>query len=240
MRVRGFIFGLVLAGAAVVLAASAQGTPDRTAATASRRDAAWTRAFASASPPSSLHDSVGQIGALRWDPRFASLLKASFLQKQWIWYDHGKLTSLPDTIQEFIGVPRNALLDNDRFVTLDGCVAHDCDDSGMLWIDSGVDPAVLIFARTGMISGNDSAEKSHLWIYSSEKLNWQHIPAPFLTSLHRWLTTIGTDGYMGGRGYHYDFTLATIVQPSGIMEDIGPDVLGLDAGSERSNNRTGK
>ena len=238
MKARGFIFGVVLAGATAVLAASAQ-TP--AAAIAASRDAAWTRAFASATLSSSVTDSVGRENDLNWDPRFKSLLKASFPQKQSIWFEQGKLISLPEMIQKFIGVPGEVLLDDSRYLTLDGCVPHDCDDRGMLWIDSGANPAVLIFAGTGMISGSDSAEKSHLWLYSSEKLNWQQIPAPFLTSLHRWLATIGADGYRGTKGYRYDFSLATIVQPSGIIVDIGPDVLGLDAGSSRSStNRTGK
>ena len=116
-------------------------------------------------------------------------------------------------------------------------------DRGMLWIDTGTDPAVLIFAGIDPIGGSlppyTYTRKSHLWIYTSEKLNWQKIPAPFLSSLHRWLATISTDPYFGTHGYIYDFSLATIVQPNGVMEDLGPDTLGLGATESHANSGAG-
>jgi len=235
MKANLLFFGMLLAiGGVIRPSAPAQAAHDRTAANGAGRNAAWTRAFAAPEPPSTSGTPVGRENRLNNDPRFTSLLRASFPQRQWIWYEHGKLAPLPEMMETFLGVPGNAILDEDRYVTLDGCVPHDCDmDRGMLWIDTGVDPAVLIFAGIDPIGGSPPpytyTRRSHLWIYSSEKLSWQKIPAPFLSSLHRWLATIGENRYFGTDGYRYDFLLATIVQPNGVMEDLGPDTLGLGA-----------
>jgi len=167
---------------------------------------------------------------LNRNSRLAALLKASFPQKQWFWYDHDHFTPLPSLVHIFIGVPGDAILDDNRYVTADGCVPHDCvANRGMLWIDTGTQPAFLMFAAINPIRSNNPPFESHLWIYTSRKLSWQPMPAPFLFSLHRWLAATGEPGYRETDGYHYSFSIETIVQPDGVMVDLGPDVLGLSA-----------
>jgi hypothetical protein len=191
-------------------------------------DATWTRAFAVPGPPSTSAASSGQAGRLESDPRFATLLQASFPQRQFFWYDHWKLTPLPEMIQMFMSIPGDAILDDNRYVTVDGCVVHDCDSNrGMLWIDTGTHPATLIFAGINPITSGAPPFENHLWVFTSQKLNWQHMPPGFMTSLHRWLPTIGANGYRGTNGYRYNFSIETIVQPRGVMVDLGPDILGL-------------
>jgi len=173
-------------------------------------------------------DEQGDENRLTNDPRFGALLKASFPQRQWFWFEHGRLVSTADLIITFIGVPGDAILDDGRYVTADGCVPHDCvANRGMLWIDSQSHPATLIFAGIGLVSGEASQDASRLWIFSSTKLNWQHLPPSFLASLPRWLSTIAKPDYKGTNGYRYNFVLATIVQPNGLMEDITPETLHL-------------
>lgn len=175
---------------------------------------------------------------MEWDPRFEPLLKDSFSQRQWIWYEHGRLISLSAMIRSFLGIPGNALLDADRYVTVDGCVPHDCTGNrGMLWIDTGGRRAVLIFAGINLVVSNTAPSMYHLWIFSSEKENWQHFPPSFLASLHRWLTTTGMDFDFHDRWVPYQFALVTVVGPNGIMNDIGPDILGL--GPDRSHVNSG-
>lgn len=229
MTARILIFGmLLLILGSTSQCTSAQAANRQTPAISSDRNAAWIRAFAAAGPPSAAGTGIGDENKLLSDSRFTSLLKSSFPQKQWFWYDHWKLTPLPEMMQIFMGVPGNTVLDDNRYVTLDGCVPHDCYmNRGMIWIDTESNPAVLIFAGINPVSSNTPPFRSHLWIYPSRKLNWQQIPASYLSSLHRWLATIGADHYMGTDGYRYDFSMATIVQPDGIMEDLGTDILGL-------------
>jgi hypothetical protein len=198
----------------------------RPSAGASDRDAAWTRAFAVPFSPHAA-DGQGNAPSLTIDPRFEPLLKASFPQRQWFWYDHGRLVSTADLIRTYMSTSGGAILDEGRYVTADGCVPHVCDAlHGMLWIDTGVHPAELIFAGTILVSGNGEDERYHLWIFSSTKLNWQHLPPSFLISLPRWLSTIRKLDN-GTNRPHFKFALVTIVQPNGIMEDLTPETLPL-------------
>ena len=194
-------------------------------------DAAWAKMYATRCGPATRRcppSTNGYENAFNGDPRLSTLLKSSFPQHQWFRSDHHKLTPLPDLIQMFIGVPGGLSLDEDRYVTADGCVPHLCDvNRGMLWIDTGVHPADAIFVATNLVSGDGSQDASHLWIFSSNKLNWQHLPPSFLISLPRWLSTIAKPGYYGTSGYPFNFVLATIVQPNGEMEDITPETLHL-------------
>ena len=221
---RAFLISLFICAAPALAQSAQKPTPP-----ASTKDATWTRIFAVPYDPQKAEgDGLGNENSLTNDPRFDALLKASFPQRQWFWYEHGKLVSTADLIETFTGVPGDAILDEGRYVTADGCVPHDCvANRGMLWIDTETQPATLIFVGINLVSGNSSQETSHLWIFSSRKLNWQKLPNSFTTSLPRWLSTIAKPDYRGTSGYHYKFALATIVQPNGVMEDITPETLPL-------------
>jgi hypothetical protein len=197
--------------------ASARAQATHALASAPATDATWTRQLAVPFNPQ-LAPTVQ--GKLITDLRFLPLLKASFPQHQWFWYDHDSLVSMDDLIYAFLAVSfGDPILDQGRYVTVNGCVAHVCNvDQGMLWIDTGVRPASLIFAAANLVSGNGPAAY-HLWIFSSTKLNWQHLPPSFSVSLPRWLSTSGSSGTS------FKFDLVTIVQPNGIMEDISPETL---------------
>ena len=184
-------------------------------------DAAWVRTFA-APYTLSRHSGVGDGASLNWDPRFSALLASSFPQRQWFWFDHNRLVSTADLVHTFLGATGDTILDGNRYVTIDGCVRHVCDvNRGMLWIDAASHPADLIFVATNLIGG-DGPTGTHLWLFSSSRLNWQHLPPSFLTSLSRWLNIIGKPGYNGTAGYRFHFVIATIVQPSGTQEDLSP------------------
>lgn len=200
----------------------------RTEPFAAAQDAAWTREYAApfVTSEAASTEGIGRESWLNLDPRFAALLRSSFPQKQWFWHDQYRFTSVPELIQEFIGVPGDAILDNGRYVTVDGGVPHAAFDRGMLWIDTGQRPALLIFAGANLVAGGDN-NPYHLWVFSSAKVNWTILPSPFLTSLRRWISIIGAKGYRGTAGYHYNFVLATFVQPNGEMQDIFPSVLHL-------------
>lgn len=202
--------------------------PARKATTPNLRgtDAAWTKDFAVPNVPS--NQLQGRENALNWAPRFLPLLQSSFPQKQWFWYDHHHFTPVSGLVQTFMGVPGDVILDDDRYVTADGCVPHACAGyRGMLWIDSSAHPAVLIFAAINMVNNESGKEADHLWLFTSKKLNWTHLPQPFLSSLQHWQQKLAAKGYMGTTGYHYNFLVATIVQPNGEMVDISPTVLRL-------------
>jgi len=181
-------------------------------------DASWMRTYAAAwqnIPAKPLTDnSQGHEPQLVNDLRFDKLLHSSFHQQQWFWYDHHRFTPLPDLARIFLGVPGSAVVDDDRYVTADGCVPHDCLDRGMLWIDTGTHPATSIFVATQMIRTVNGDPDMHLWLFASRHLDFENMPPDFRSSLERWHAN---DTAMG---YPEEFTLVTLVQPSGEQVDL--------------------
>lgn len=199
-----------------------------TAATPST-DAAWTRAFGKPSsvdgdPPTGEHRNL--VGT----PRFNALLRSSFPQHQYFWHERNRFTSVPATIDTFLGVPGDALLDGNRYLTVNGCVPHVCGGGGdgMLWIDTAAHPAHLIFLAMDFVATPANGfEPMHLWLFSSTQLDWQHLAQPFLASVTRWFSTIDAPPVVKARGWHYQFVSITLVQPSGAMSQLSPALLHL-------------
>ena len=181
-------------------------------------DASWARGYAvpwQDIPAKPLTDnSQGKESQLLNDPRFTTLLKSSFHQQQWFWFDHHRFTPVSELARLFLGVPGSAILDEGRYLTADGCVPHACFDRGLLWIDTGSDPATLLFAATQMIRTADGGPDTHLWLFASRHVNFDDMPPDFLSSLERWHTNDTA------RGYPEEFTLVTLVQPSGEQVDV--------------------
>jgi hypothetical protein len=180
-------------------------------------DPSWIRDFASPSNETQ----AGRENALNGDPRFHSLLESSFHQRQSFWRDHGRFTPLAELVHTFLGVPGSVLLDSDRYITVDGCVPHDCGDRGMIWIDTAAHPATLIFVATGLVSNGpkDTGTICHLWLFSSQPINWQKLPEPFLSSRARWSSA------NRAKGYEENIVLVTLVKPDGAMIDLSPSLL---------------
>lgn len=192
-------------------------------------DTSWVRAFASPSPGSD----KGRENQLDWDPRFRALLQSSLPQNQFFWRDHGRFTPLPALVQTFTAVPGSVLLDDDRYVTINGCVPQDCDDRGLVWIDTA--PAtrpLLIFVATGNINNGpgETGSPIHLWLFSSTALNWQKMPSQFLSSLTQWWNRTSP---AGAGSVPETVVLITLVQPSGEMVDLSPSLFGFGLGTKK-------
>jgi hypothetical protein len=183
-----------------------------------QNDLAWARAFAS--PEKKDSDN-------KWDPQFRALIRSSFPQRQSFWRDHGKFLSVPELVEEFIGVPEGVSLDGDRFLTMDGCVPHACSTRGMVWIDtrrSG--KPLVIFVAPEDVSTADTEKQAlqHLWLYSSDELNWQKMPPDFITSLGRWYSNYQATW---SKYYRINVLMLTLVEPNGLHYDLSPGLLAL-------------
>jgi hypothetical protein len=191
-------------------------------------DTSWVRDFASPSQGSQ----KGRENQLNGDPRFRELLRSSLPQHQFFWRDHGRLTSLPELVQIFMGVPGDVLLDQNRYVTIDGCVPHACSVRGMLWIDTAPSkqPSLIFVATSAFRPGPGETESLvHLWLYSSTPL-WQKLPPQFLSSLTQWwnnTTRVWADTVPER------VVLVTIVQPSGEMVDLLPSMFAFSSGAKK-------
>ena len=194
--------------------------------TAPSADLSWIRDFAvPATPETTARDQAGEQNKLNWDPRFQALLTNSSHQRQSFWFDHYRFTPLPALVQQFMGVPGRVLLEEDRYVTVNGCVPHDCSDRGMLWIDTGTTKKpCVIFAATGQVSQGleNRYSQIHLWLFSSTKLDWSKLPPPFRSSLIAWWNKTTA---VWRQDSPEKIILVTLVQPSGEMVDLAPSLL---------------
>ena len=186
-------------------------------------DLAWARAFAAPGASDADH---------KWDDRFRALMRTSFSQQQRFWRDHGHFPTVPELVQVFLGVPGGVTLDQDRFVTMDGCVPHACSARGMVWIDTrGTGKPLVIFVAPEDVSTADSEKvaEQHLWLYASDPVNWQKMPDDFKSSLGRW--------YAAYRAVWKPYnsmrvSMLTLVEPDGLTYDLSPGLFPLSAGSE--------
>jgi len=208
--------------AASVLAPALFAGAQQTHAASSPGDATWMKSFAAScnSTPCPL-DSVGEENRLSNDRRLLPLLRSSLHQKQWIFSETHNFMPVSDMVSTFIGVPGNAILDDNRYVTADGCVPHTCDIlRGMLWVDTATRPAELIFAATAYVDSvddytEDSYQEFHLWLFvSSNRRTASALPPEFLSSLKRW------HDVNQANGYEQSIALVTIVQPDGGQIDV--------------------
>ncbi len=187
-------------------------------------DATWAKVYATDCGSAEKHtcppSDDGYENEFNGDPRLPELLRRALPQRE-SWWVNGRAGSTPvsSIVQEFIGVPKELSLDDDRYVTASGCVPHDCTTHGMLWIDTGSVPAVVVFAATDDIQDFTSSTV-HLWLYGSETLNFEALPHDFLISLDRWHTSIINPKYDPQH-----ITVATLVQPNGRMRDLTYDML---------------
>jgi hypothetical protein len=210
---------------AATLVASAQTSSERSTAPS---DAAWAKIYATDCGAAMKHpcppSTNGYENEFTGDPRFAPLLTRSLPQRESWWVNgYGGVAPVSSIVQEFIGVPKDLLLDDDRYVTATGCVPHDCLTTGMLWINTETKPATVIFVGEDLVAGGQKGESGyHLYLYTSREITTyyagkRHIEmfAPqFLKSLARWHDAAISQ---------YDdqkIILVTIVWPNGATHDI--------------------
>ena len=140
------VVGAVLLLSVCTFAAAAQSTP---AHTNTSGDATWAKAYATSCPDrkyTCASSTNGYENAFNGDPRLPELLKHSLPQRESWWVNgYGGSAPVSSIVQEFIGVPGDLLVDDNRYVTATGCVPHDCLTNGMLWIDTGTQPATVVF-----------------------------------------------------------------------------------------------
>ncbi len=55
-------------------------------------------------------------------------------------------------------VPGRVLGDDNRYVTVDGCVPHFCPDRGLLWVDLGLPKPLVVFAAIDWITDNRATD----------------------------------------------------------------------------------
>ena len=192
----------------------------------SREDIEWLWQY---SPP----PAEGRENDLIQDPHFKPFLARYLNAPQTFWGPPaGKSKSLADTAYDFLSVPGKVIADDDRYLTITGCVFKFCPNRGLLWVDLNSPHPLVLFAAIDWVQENrtpsDPLATYTLWLFTSRTVSsdksaeTEHLPAPFLKSLARW-----TAEPASGTNLLQNITHAILVDPDGTPHEVLPSTIGI-------------
>jgi hypothetical protein len=189
-----------------------------------REDLSWMAPFAVPAPD-------GRENDLVHDPRFKTFVRDHLTAPQTFWNEN---QPLPETVMEFLGVPNQVLLDDNRYLSADGCVQHFCPARGMLFVDLGTAHPLVVFLAIDWVKENKTPDQSGaeytLWIFSNKQLRTgetedsTRIPAALTHAIARW-----TAQPSSGSTTLQNITHAILVDPDGTPHAVPPASVGATA-----------
>jgi len=170
----------------------------------------------------------GRENALVLDPRFRPFLAQYFTTPQTFWGSAKTgYKPLAETALDFVSVPDKVLTDDNRYLTITGCVFRFCPDRGMIWADLGLKQPQVVFAAIDWIQqdkppSEEGAEYT-LWVFSNQPLDPEHIPPALVHSIARW-----TAEPPSGSTVLQKIRNAILVAPDGTPHAVAPATLGAN------------
>lgn len=193
-----------------------------------RSDAEWMWQYGP--PPAD-----GRENQLIQDAKFYPFLQQNLTAPQSFWGVQGtKYKPLPDVAMDFLSVPGKVVADDDRYLTITGCVFHFCPSRGLLWVDLNGAPkagnpvafAAIDWIRDSKTTSQPDAEYT-LWLFANEAFGLtpdaqNTIPSALIHSISRW-----TKEPLAGSGIVEKITHAIVVDPDGTPHQIPIARLGI-------------
>jgi len=174
-------------------------------------DLHWLWQYAQSAP-------TDQKAALLADPRFAALLKDQLKTPQVFW---GKGVPLSDAAAAFLAGEGRVTSIGNRYLTITGCIADQCGQQGLLWIDLGMEKPLLVFTAMRWAEQSKTPDQPgapfSLWLFSNRNLD--ELPQSFKTTLSAWLES--SDCAI------HPITVAAIVDTDGTPHAVTAGQLGI-------------
>jgi hypothetical protein len=187
----------------------------------------------------------GRENALIQDPHFLPFLDDTLTAPQSFWGVQGtKYKPLADTAYDFLSVPGKVIADDNRYLSITGCVFHFCPDRGMLWVDlngakkSASTEHLVVFAATDWIreskASTEPGAEYTLWLFANQAFGLtpdapNRIPPALIHSITRW-----TKEPLAGSGIVENITHAIVVDPDGTPHQVPLATLGVTAPKQSS------
>lgn len=179
-------------------------------------DVSWLAPYASPEPDGRENDLVHDI-------RFRSFLRDHLKAPQTFWNEN---QSLPDTVAEFLEVPGKVILDDNRFLSIDGCVPHFCPSRGLLFVDLGTAHPLIAFAAIDWTKDNKTPSQEGaeytLWLFTNQPLNASAMTEALKRTIARWTAQPSSDS-----NTLQNITNAILVDPDGTPHQTPPATLGV-------------
>jgi len=182
----------------------------------------------------------GRENDLAQDLRFKPLLDQYLTAPQTFWGTpiDGRPRTLSTTALDHLSVPDKVLTDENRYVSISGCVVHFCPARGLLWIDlNGMHHLAVFAALDWMKEGKpttDPGAEYTLWVFPDDPLtiaagSGQHPSPALLRAIGRWAAEP-----LPGSGIVQNITHAILVDPDGTPHEVLPSALGVASPSTPS------
>ncbi len=170
---------------------------------------------------------------LRFRPLLAQYLTAP--QSFWGMATNGHYRALADTALDYLSVPDRVLADDNRYLSISGCVVHFCPARGLLWVDLNAPPngpapllafAAIDWIKQGKTTSEPGAEYT-LWLFPNQALSIEagapnRLPPALTKSLTRWAAEP-----MSGSGIVQNITHVLLVDPDGTPHEVPLAAVGL-------------
>ena len=193
-----------------------------------RSDAEWMWQYGP--PPAD-----GRENDLIQDAKFKPFLAQNLTAPQSFWGVQGiKYKPLADTAMDFLSVPGKVIAEEDRYLTITGCVFHFCPSRGLLWVDLNAAPKTGNLVAFGAIdwirdskTTSDTGAEYTLWLFSNQSFGLtadaqNQIPTALVRSISRW-----SKEPLAGSGIVEKITHAIIVDPDGTPHQVPIAQLGI-------------
>jgi hypothetical protein len=170
----------------------------------------------------------GRENELIRDPRFRPFLAQYLTAPQTFWGSpKAGYKPLAETALDFLSVPDKVIADDNRYLSITGCVFHFCPARGLLWVDLGIPHPLVVFSAIDWVQENktpaDPDAQYTLWIFSNRALDPEHIPAAFIRSIARW-----TAEPSSGSSTLQHIANAILVDPDGQPHQVPPATVGAN------------
>ena len=163
------------------------------------------------------------------DPEFDRFLHEYFNTPQSFWGPQNgdpknpNHKSLATTVYDFLAVPGEVIADDNRYLTVTGCVFHFCPFRGLVFSDLDGKNPLVVFAAINWISeshtpGDPDAEYT-MWIFPNQRIGStespDRLPPPLIHSIARWAAKP-----LAGSGILQKIRYAILVDPDGTPHQI--------------------
>ncbi len=177
----------------------------------------------------------GRENDLIQDAKFRPFLVQNLIAPQSFWGVQGThYKPLADTAMDFLSVPGKVIADEDRYLTITGCVFHFCPARGMLWVDLNAAPKsgnLVVFGAIDWIRDSKTTSQPEaeytLWLFPNQAFGLNPdtpnpIPTALVHSISRW-----TKEPLAGSGIIERVTHAIVVDPDGKPHQVPIAQLGI-------------
>lgn len=170
----------------------------------------------------------GRENALVLDPRFRPFLAQYLTAPQTFWGNpRTGYKPLSETALDYLSVPGKIIADDNRYLSITGCVFRFCPSRGLLWVDLGLPHPLIVFTAIDWVKDSKVPSEPDaqytLWVFANQAIAPDHIPAALTRSVARW-----TAEPASGTTVIQHIANAILVDPDGQPHPIPPASIGAN------------